>query len=60
MERCSKHQGKDKEDLMRRVGEAAEHKTLEEDIVSIRKNKKEKELRKKREYIKILFKFSTE
>lgn len=62
MERCSKHQGKDKEDFMRRVGEGAEQNTLEEEIVSIRKNKKEKELRGKRDYIKILypFKFSTE
>lgn len=42
MERCSKHQGKCKEGVMRRVGEGAEQKTLEEESMSIRKNKKER------------------
>lgn len=56
MERCSKHQGKGKEDVMRRVGEGAEQKTLEEEIMSIRKNKKERaEGKKKKPTLKYYF-----
>jgi len=53
VERCSKQKGKDQDDVMRRLGEGAEQKTLEEEIMTIRKNRKEKELRQKKAYVKI-------